>query len=325
MALITATTAASVTGTVAWFTATRTATVVADSFVTSKVDSTLNVTVTADSNSGTAAVTGNNAAVSIPGKLTHGSYNAQANNAGHLYVADVNGETSPATVTGYSDFGTLSNAQTNGTAPTEAAYSKWNASVDTKNAVSDNHVWYAVAWSMEFTITNSSSLAENSALFFDPTFTTFTDAATTDGTKTIQGLRIALMTTSKYVVVGGLATNGTEKEQHVVFAWDSTTETKATSASDHVGHFNTTGDNAETHYYKYGDALAKAIDSTSTTLEAHNGYLGAFSTSTKKITVTAVAWFEGEDSSIVKDNVMSQVSVSLSFYSRKIKTAASNN
>ena len=327
LALITVTTAASVTGTVAWFTAARTATVTASVFESKSLDSSMTVKTTAlvGTKDGTAsgATLTDTGSISVNGKITHGSYNAEKSASGNLYVARVNADdpTNPI-VESYDSYGTESDAETNGTAPTSKKLSTWLASVDDENQ--SNNVWYAVAWSMEFTVTNTSTLAENSALFFDPSSTTFTDAQKdVTGTKTIQGLRIALMTSENYVVVGGLATSGSETEKHVMnvgtITYTTDNDGKTTSnAADFVESFNTKN---ETHYFKYGDALAKASDATADTLEKHNGYLGTFDTSTNKVTVTAVAWFEGEDSSIVKDNVMSKVTASLKFYSRNIKTA----
>ncbi len=316
LALITATTVASVTGTVAWFTASRVATVNSSFFESQTLNSNMKVKTTALVGTKDATTTAaETASITVNGKLTHGSYNAQKitsdndNAQGHLYVARVNGDLNPAVVTAYDDYGTEKAAETNGTALTVESHSKWAASVGT---AADSNVWYAVAWSMEFSVTNSSTLAENSALFFDPTSTEFTDAETSG--KTIQGLRIALMTSENYVVVGGLATNGTESEKHVVSSWDG----KQGSASDHVGSFNASGQTA--HYFKYGDTLATANDDVENTLKAHAGYLGKLANN--KITVTAVAWFEGEDSSVITTSTMSKVTASLKFYSRNIKTTA---
>ncbi len=327
LALITATTVASVTGTVAWFTASRVATVTSSVFESQTLNSSMKVKTSALVGTNNATTTAaETASITVNGKLTHGSYNAQkkqTHSEGNLYVARVNGDdSSNPYVESYDDKGTEKNAETNGTAPTSEKLSSWLASYDSTAA---NNVWYAVAWSMEFEVTNTSTLAENSALFFDPSSTTFTDTSTDSGTKTMQGLRIALMTTENYVVVGGLATNGTETEKHVIksgsinYQTSTNSDEKTTNTSDSANFVDSFNKTNETHYFKYGDTLAKATDAVESTLKAHTGYLGTFTSN--KVTVTAVAWFEGEDSSVITSSTMSKVTASLKFYSRNIKTA----
>ena len=297
LALITATTAASVTGTVAWFTAARTATVTASNFESTSLSSTMKVTTTAGvgTSSGTSTAA-ENASITVDGKLTHGSYNAEANNAGNLYVANVNGDETTATVTSYQDYGTLANAQNNASGNTVASHSKWAAEVGT------NKVWYAVSWTMTFTLENTTSLTSGTCLFLDVEGSTFTDKATKVG-DTIQGLRIAFMTSTNVRVLGGLETG----ESHVTAAG---TIDKDHTADSYCGSF------ADGIYHKYGTTLAKAADADKTTLSNHTGYLGDFSSNS--LTVTAVAWFEGEDNSIVKDKDMSTVQATLKFYSRNV-------
>ena len=297
LALITATTAASVTGTVAWFTAARTATVTASNFESTSLSSTMKVTTTAGvGTSGGTSTAAENASITVDGKLTHGSYNAQANNAGNLYVANVNGDETTATVTSYQDYGTLGDAQNNASGNTVASHSKWAAEVGT------NKVWYAVSWTMTFTLENTTSLTSGTCLFLDVEGSTFTEKATKVG-DTIQGLRIAFMTSTNVRVLGGLETG----ESHVTKAG---TIDKDHEAASYCGSF------ADGIYHKYGTTLAKAADADKTTLSTHSGYLGDFSSNS--LTVTAVAWFEGEDNSIVKDKDMSKVQATLKFYSRNV-------
>jgi len=75
LALITATTVASVTGTVAWFTANRAVTVTLNAFASTKLESNLEVTLT--SGNGTSVNSSNSKQIDIDGKLTHGSYDAK--------------------------------------------------------------------------------------------------------------------------------------------------------------------------------------------------------------------------------------------------------
>ena len=307
LALITTTTVASVTGTVAWFTANRTATVTASTFKSTAQNSSLKVSTEAlvgTSNATSTAAT--EASISIDGSLTHGSYNAQAitsSSQGELYVADFGGD--DTVVTGYSSKGTLGYAKTNASGTTTEQHSTWAAEVSSD---SDKKIWYAVAWKMTFKVEGTTSLSTTSSLFFDPTATKFTDSV--DKGQTLQGLRIALMTSSKFTVVGGL--EGASNEKHVKETW--TKSASDSNASTHTASF------ATGIYHKYGEEVTKAVDASADTLQGHACYLGDID-ATDGLEVTAVAWFEGEDNSIVKDKTMSNVTAALSFYSRNVVTS----
>ncbi len=235
LALITATTVASVTGTVAWFTASRTITITGTSFHTTTLNSNLKVKVeslhcgtTTTSNSSDFAESGS---VTVDGLLTHGSYNAQAlsNNA----TAQDSSTTNPTTyganmfvplmdsyaVTGYSSLGRVeSNAKddTGTTAQTNA----WKAGTSSDN----KNIWYGVAWKMTFKVDSDVSGVTNT-LHFDPYMTTFTDSVS--GGTTIKGLRIALMANDRFYVA-----SGDEQTKHVVSAGDRFTYTELTTDSN---------------------------------------------------------------------------------------------
>ncbi len=315
LALITATTVASVTGTVAWYTASRTATISATSFESRSMTSSLKVATSplVGTKNGTTTASAF-ASININGNLTHGSYNAQAitteesPNEGDLYVAKINDDGNE--VVGYESKGTLSNAYSTSSGQVVDTSCAWLADTYTNSSNENVKVWYAVAWKMTFEV---DSLGNHGVgLFFDPSATTFTDSLNGDAK---QGLRIAFMTSTNVRVVGGLETG----EKHVKSTWNkSTTDESANSYTEAFG----TG----IYHYVGETSYTKATDGTSTTLANNTGYLGSFeavttgsddTTTTKNVLeVTAVAWYEGEDSSIAKDKSMSNVTANLAFYSR---------
>ena len=293
LALITATTVASVTGTVAWFTAARTATVNASTFETKALDANLHVFSSAlvgTSSSETSESASDSSKVTVNGAITHGSYNATANNTGTLYVANLDDDKA---VTSYSSHGTLEKAQEVKTAPTAASHSTWWAGSYTDGSDTKS-IWYAVAWKMTFSATHSAD--DTLSLFVDYKSTTFQDGVT--GGTTIDGLRIALMTTDKVRVIGG------ENETNHVKG-ETTNDVEKFGAGI---------------YHVKGEDVAKAADKTD--FSSNTGLLGSMTANTTKVSstleVTAVAWFEGESTKVVTDTstVMSKVSASLAFYTR---------
>ncbi len=297
LALITATTVASVTGTVAWFTAARTATVNASTFETKALEANLHVYSTGlvgtSSNDSNTSPTGSST-VTVDGSITHGSYNAQAITAttqGKLYVANIDED---KVVSSFSSHGTLADAQKNASSPTVTQHSTWWAGSYTEGTTTKN-IWYAVAWKMNFSATHSADDAIS--LFVDYKSCKFTDA--TSGGTTMAGLRIALMTDTSVRVIGG------ENETNHVKGTEKTEVEKYNSGIYHVA-----GE----------DGYTKASDKTVFTSNA--GLINTMTVDTSKtlstLEVTAVAWFEGESDKIVTDTdtVMSKVSASLAFYTR---------
>ena len=301
LALITATTAASITGTVAWFTASRAVNVAASTFVTTKLETDLSVTLT--KGVGT-TVTDSNAtsqAVTVNGSITHGSYNAVNGASGSLYVANINDE--GTAVTSYEDLGSVTSQAVE--SPT-TSNSKWLAKADTTAA---NRIWYGVSWIMTFNY--SKNTADTNYLMFDVNTSTFTgnsdDTTNTTG-DTVNGFRIAFMTASHTLVIGGD---------------DTLTHTTGTTSAD-VASYVQTGTGA--NYEAISATTSKLADGT--TAETKTALIGSklnlgVIDSTNGLAVTCVAWFEGSDNSIKntynsKDTVMSKVTSSLSFYSRYV-------
>ena len=283
---------ASVTGTVAWFTTNRTATITASKFASVKLGENLKAVVTGNSDAGTVKTADNAIKIGTTdyeAKLTHGSYAATADIKGSAYVANLNDEN---TVTSYNDLGTYASHVSGET----TKVNKWKAQSKTDSV---DEAWYAVGWTIDFS-QKAASDTEKNYLLVDTKGTTFSDSVT--GGHTINGLRIALMTGSKFLVLGGD---------------DTVTYVSSTSATDKY--------TAGTNYVNVvSDTASSKLNDNDATVATSYLSLGELpSNGTDKLTVTCVAWFEGTDNYVAdKYNettiVMSSVTAALSFYSRKI-------
>ncbi len=351
LALITTTTVASVTGTVAWFTANRAVTVSASNFVATKVES--NLVVTTEGRIGTKATDDNGITTTtdnnVTNKLTHGSYDAQANAAGSLYVAQISDD--GKSITDFTDLGTEATAKST-TATTSA--NKWLARNET-----NSKTWYGVSWTMKFSLQSAST---NTAdyLFLDPSASKFTDGSQSSGTTTAPGFRIAFMTDSTFKVMGGdsitthvdanmakgtyqqtsdKAVNANKTYYTKSGDDDNATYTKVASpdvsniASYYEKSVNTNYANytTNTNYWQVGANVAKAADANETTTLTNNklclgsvGYTSSEEGATdNSLTVTCVAWYEGSDEYVADTKEgntidMSSITASLVFYTRGV-------
>ncbi len=351
LALITATTVASVTGTVAWFTANRAVTVSANNFIATKVES--NLVVTTEGRIGTKATADNGITTTtdtnVTNKLTHGSYDAQNNAAGSLYVAEISDD--GQNITDFTDLGTEATAKS---ATATTSINKWLARSET-----NSKTWYGVSWTMKFSLQSAST---NTAdyLFLDPSASKFTDSTT--GTTTALGFRIAFMTSQTFKVMGGDSTlthvdanmaKGTYQQtsdtavnaNKTYYTQDTTDTTKYTKVASpevtSIGSYyeksvGTTYANytADTNYWQVGANVAKAADaSNENTLTSNKlcigqvGYTSAEQDAQdNSLTVTCVAWYEGSDEYVADkkdDNAidMSSITASLVFYTRGVIAA----
>ena len=346
LALITATTVASVTGTVAWFTANRAVTVNADKFIATKLES--NLVVTTEGRIGTAATADSKGITTTTGtetittnKLTHGSYDAKNNAAGSLYVAQISDD--GTSVTDFTDLGTEATAKT---ASATTSSNNWLARTDSTSNV---NTWYGVSWTMKFKLENAST---NTAdyLFLDPSASTYTNSIT--GTTTAPGFRIAFMTSDTFKVMGGDAetthvdaniangtydkTNDSDVNANKTYYTRSGEEgsytyTKVASPTknDIKSYYeksvtNTYADyTSNDNYWAVGANIAKAVDThTATDLTNNKLCLGAV-TSSSELVITCVAWYEGSDTYVVDTYGsgtvdMSEITANLSFYTRGV-------
>ena len=285
LARIAVTAAASVSGTVAWFTASRTATVSTNAMISTKTSSSLNVTVTGDSNSGTGSSEANNVVLDEGAKLTHGSYDAKADKSGSLYVADLDDDNQ---ITAYRDLATVSNHIVN-VSGTETN-NKWKQ---------DETTWYAFAWQLNFTF-KATAKGETNYLLFDVNSSTYDDGTTNGQTKS--GFRIAFMTGSKFLVVGG-----DDVKTHTI----GTAKSGANPASF-----------ADANYATIEDTTAKLNDDDATLASSKFSFGELNSDGTTALTIQCVAWFEGSDPWIADKNgttnidYRSSITANLQFYTR---------
>lgn len=294
LALITATTVASVTGTVAWFSANRVATATANFSATDSEGNLLLKTVAGVGTTVESTVDyATTNAVTVDGVLTHGSYNAAANGAttGNLYVANISeGTTGSYQIDGYTSKGTISG----NTGDTISASSlPWCAG---KTSGTDNKkIWYAVSWTVSIKLASEGNTSTTKMVFVDFSKTTFSDKADVN-----QGFRVALMDTAHTYIIGA-----DNQKNHVT----------GTSTSN-VENWST--------YHQFGESYTKVQDNASkTAVETEtNGFLFELNgTEAKELTV--VAWYEGEDTNVVSSstNNFNPSDLSLNFYCRQTLTA----
>ena len=297
LARIAVTAAASVSGTVAWFTAAKTVTATAGQFQASYNDG--NLSVTASSWMATTNKLGsptlNQTILSIPteGKdvtVTEG-------------VTFTDASYDLATDTLYSDV-----VKDDGSAPDQFE-SKGTSVKDNNQWVSDaaNKVVYGVVWNYTFTYKFGADIAYKYDLMFSQSKSSLT--ARTD---TGAGLRIALV---------GEGFDNKAKTNAVVFA-NEKYDTSATNHISGVGDNKDTTDVKETTTTPYGSLYMTHAPSDENLSEGvshkdKKGYLGTFVPETangdETVTVRVVAWFEGTDNHVVSTQALSEVSATLGF------------
>ena len=294
LALITATTVASVTGTVAWFSANRVATATAQFQATDsegalmiKTIAGIGTTVNTDQNYASTN------AVTVDGLLTHGSYNASANGVvdGNLYVANITEGDDGYEINNYEDKGTI--AGNSGDTISPSSY-PWMAGTKV-DGTSTKKVWYAVSWKVSIKLAAEGNASATKMVFVDFNKTTF-------GNKTDvnQGFRVALMDTAHTYIIGN-----DEQKNHV----------KGTTTSD-VEEWSV--------YHQFGESYTKVKDNESKAdaEKVEKGFLFELEGTTAK-ELTVVAWYEGEDTNVVTDenNTFSVSDLSLNFYCRQTLAA----
>lgn len=160
---------ASVTGTVAWFTANRNTSASLTTIKAETMDGALKVAATAGVGITNAGGTDSVRTIAVDGALTHGSYDAKVkptdNEGGGLYVANIDSNGTDDTITGYTDLSNLKGEATTGVNTTH------KRQAGTKDKTS---VWYAVSWTLQFSQDNNNAANENNVLLFNPTGASFT-------------------------------------------------------------------------------------------------------------------------------------------------------
>ena len=299
LAMIAFSVAASITGTVAWFTANRTASIDAGSYAVVKTTANLDCKVIADIGT---SVTDNAAGVAdvitVNGKLSDGSFDHVGTN-NYIYAPDVTG-----TKVGK-----------------ETALASATAADLTRGTTSDSKTIYtAVTWKIEFSLTFGQA-GGDIGLYLDLANSVFTPSAGDTGAHdTSKGFRMAFV-----------ATNGGNTR---VFA-DLETAAKCTYIGTEPA-VGTAFAGKETAYVDpalIDSAATGAIDQTGYTEAASANmanYFGKFTFSagaTVKLNYTVVCWFEGTDENIVNGSasdvtVFKDVTASLAFSALNFKAAS---
>ena len=308
LARIAVTAAASVSGTVAWFTANRSVTINASNFQAKAESGALSVTsanlvgvvgVVADENENT-----NKGSVKMADNnyLTDGSFDFT-----ELYTKDtLDDEGNPVT------FKTLGNYES-----AQADSTKWNITSDGKT------LWYGVSWTWNFTY-KFSNLDSDRALFFNIKDSAFAFGAVTEGNVNVDGSEH----NSSFKVGTGFRLARTTTEKKIVWAPADATN------KQHVGRKNDSSpilaDNTFTQdeWHLDNDTQEQAQDvttgSTNKFINAKNNpycYLGKFTAPEAagdvNIPVVCTAWFEGTDPNVINSALSQVVTTTQKFYVRK--------
>ena len=315
LAMIGLSAVASVTGSVAWFTAQRTGNITTNEFVVTKTDGTLECDVV-----GGIGTTRSAAGVISSGtnKLSDASFN-------------------PATKQLYNDVENNEGVATNFVAVgTATSYTDLAETKNDRNPVthwyvlsSNDHVYYAYTWQVTVSYTWGSDHRDLN-VFFD-----YTNSATTiakqsgesgDAAQTGLGFRIAIINadashtvvfnkqqsaakfSTTYATNDGEAFYGTTNASNANYSY---------FGNDFYG-FGNVACNAASESRKAIGTYAKATDSEASQTGRHD-YLATISRNGDELsssaTFTCVAWFEGNDENMRNNKRMDQVTSTVAFYS----------
>lgn len=304
-------TAASVTGTVAWFTSMQTGSAQITSFAVTKTGGSLATEFVAGVGTELTGSSPNYTGVALKGysttndatddvTLTHGSFNHANNTA---FIPD----DSLTVFTPVEE-------------PTEGNGYQWT--VDGTAGVAGK-VYYAVSWTINFKYTYSSD-QKDVYLYFDGSTTaqsqtpapstTFSHATNTAGSgseNTWKGFRLAMIGSAKVIWAPGTSTAGDEKYQSNTTAGDTKSSYAATNAYAAAGSLIDAAG--------YAHIKAGALPNNPT---QRADYLGTFQYANKDannvvtLAVRCFAWFEGNDSNVVDSASLDQVSATMGFYTR---------
>lgn len=283
LGLLLLSTAASVSGTVAWFTASSSASFETNTFTVASSAGTLARTLVAGTGTALSAEDGSADSTKIQQatntKLTDGSYN---HSTGVVWSHNMN---TPANDTTHC----ISKGTDSGT--------NWQA-----GTLGTDTLYHAVSWTVNFTYTFGSSNA-NQDFYFDVTSTmTASGIATND---TAKGFRIAIISTNT-IVWAKLQTASNCKYIDSDTGTGITSQAKDYVAADHLI------DSAVTTSME-GVVASDAVASNTSAIN----YLGTFTTGSATLSVKFVAWYEGTDPNVVNESTKTPVSAALSFFTRQ--------
>ena len=297
LGLLLLSTAASVSGTVAWFTASRFATINTGAFAVVQTDGTL--TATPYYGVGT-AVSGTTVNPVDGAKLGDVSFNP----ATKQLWTDTGDGTAYRTIGDTDDY--LTQPATNG--------------LGTHVYKINDTTFYAYTWKITLSYTWGADFTTLNVFFdYSATGSSMTAAAQAGGTlqnETSKGLRIAMIGTSRTAVFAGLQTADN---------LSAVTSTSATAAYGATGATSADFSYFASTSYAKGNVLAASATAKASYVKAVDGdasqntredYLGSIThaNATDTMDIYCVAWYEGTDPQIVNNKEMEQVTSALKFY-----------
>lgn len=282
LATLVLTSVATVTGTAAWFSASRSVIANAGDFVAKNLSG--NFTIQATGGVGTTAtedegVTNSRVTVNANTVMTDASYDIHSD----VLYTKVLGDDA---VTGYKVIGTTGKYATLN--PTNLKAGSYTETSTTKV------VFYALTWSYTFTY-EFKDTTKTMDLFLDSAGASFTKA--TGGTLTDSG-----------------------KGFRIGFIGDKKTILSADNETTHVTGTTTTADDYSKEDVKYlGVTSQKAGDVADESNKSRDDYLGTFKPTTDgtSITLNVIAWFEGTDKNVVNEKDLEAVTCTFGFYARE--------
>lgn len=275
---------ASVTGTVAWFTANRAVSATASSFQANNLNGNFIIKATGVTGLTTTSDTdGTNSTVAVDTNalLADASYDITNDK---LYTKLLNDD---GTVTNYKEIGAY--AALNSSAP--------NLAGKTKVSGTEKNVFYALTWSYTFTY-NGTDETKKTDLFINTNTAKF---STGDTTPTSPDAALAFRI--------GFIGSSNSSAKLVLGNNETKTYVSSTSATG-------TYTNQYIQAGSYGTGVtADALDGGTNTTRPD--YIGTFTPANKSIIVNCIAWFEGTDTTNVANNAaLSAVTANYGFYVR---------
>ena len=317
LGIIAVSAAASITGSIAWFTANRTASISTDAFMVTNTDGSLSHTLTAGIGT---QLTSDNTVVSPKSgaQLTDASFNPVTTT---LWTNNEGGDTSFSALGGSTEYqADESVTDTSGETPV-TTYSHFVYS-------STQSIYYAYTWKINLTLDNPTTYSKMN-VFFDATTTgSSMTPLKADGTaatnQTSKGFRIAIINPGvSTIVFGKLEEYSEEISESTRYNFGAVTANNAGSVK-----YNQAGLNSGFKFFtkdSYGIAgsdvmtysanpIAKATD-TEANQSSRVDYVGTMQSGSASLTLYCVAWYEGTDPNVVNGKDLEKVSSVLKFYS----------
>ena len=309
LAMIAFSVAASITGAVAWFTATRTANIDAGIYTVVKTTANLNVALSATGIGTSGSDSGSTHTITVNGVLGDGSFDHLEEN---VVTPDGNGAKIAAiTALGDADETNMKRGQTNDSTPKD--------------------IYTAITFDMDFTI-EFGGAAGNIGLFLDTNLENsvansrfVVTGSNTSDNQTATGFRMAFIPASSSGVArvfAGLQESG--NCAYVGTASPAAVNDALPALADAEGY---SGDLIDKNYHGGTDGLPDAFPSNTalSTVTARPDYFGTFAyaaNTTVHLQYTVVCWFEGTDPNVINGKVLQSVQSYLAFKAINLPAAA---